>query len=114
MYTIATIIYGLPLHYSGWDDVEYSDELDAAIQWDTEGFHQFYSGSAPQSPTAFGVLLGEFNECSPYVDIASLTILPSIEQVEKYNQLWDSLSEELKIELTTFGVPRSFILWSTS
>lgn len=116
MYAIGNIIYGLPLHDPiGSDDVEYSDELEEAIEWEQEGFQRFYSGNGSQSPTAFGVMLDEFNECSTHIDVSKLKLEPSPFVLKEYNELWNNLTDELKTELTEkFGSPRTFILWSTS
>lgn len=113
-YAIATIIYGLPLVSNDFEDLNYSEELNEALENDDAGFHRFYSGGSNVDPAAFGVILGEFDEGCAYVDAHRLPLAPTPEQISEYVKLREPLSVALNEELDTYGEPRVFFLWSTS
>tara|TARA_R110000868_G_scaffold324272_5_gene585169 strand:- start:757 stop:1104 length:348 start_codon:yes stop_codon:yes gene_type:complete len=113
-YAIAHVIYGIPLN-SNDDEVKKSDELEDLIEDEPEGMLGYYSGSAPWIPTAFGVELHEFDECNHHIDLDTINLQPTAEQLAQFNTEWANLPAEIKEEIIkSYGLPRVFLLWSTS
>lgn len=116
MYSIAQVIYGIPLHNPA-GDTKYSTRLEEAIE-DEEfpGFLVFYSGDGfDGDPVSFGVPLDEFDPCCSFIDISTLVLVPTQAQVAEYATLWNNLPASIQQEITKkFGSPRAHILWSTS
>lgn len=125
MYTIAQVIYGIPLdidfdyYYSEVEeeaedsDQEYVRLLENHFENDTEGFLRYYSGSSENSPRAFGIEIDEFDECKT-VKVSELNLVASEEVKKKYQELFNALDEDTQEELKAFGEPEVFFLWSTS
>lgn len=113
MYAIATVFYGVPLN-SNEAEIPKSSLLEEAIEEEQDGFTQLYSGGSNCVPSAFGVQLSEFDECCHHIDISTLQLSPTAEQVTEYKRLYEALEPELQKELEVYGEPRVFILWSTS
>ena len=115
MYAIAQIIYGLPLVANdGETSPRDTAAIAQAIEDEADGFLSYYSGAGDESPAAFGVELGEFDECCAYLNVADLPLLPTAEQKEQYNRILAASTADIKAALATLGTPRVFFLWSTS
>lgn len=116
MYAIGQIIYGLPLVANEDEDSpqERFEILAEACQEECDGFLSYYSGASDESPAAFGVELGQFDECCAYIEAASLPLVPTPEQVAEYARLLDAQEPEVRKALENLGAPRVFFLWSTS
>ncbi len=114
MYAIANVIYGLPFPPDLPEEV--NDRLNEVSEIEAElgpCYLAYYSGSDTQQPRAFGVLLCEFDECQD-VNIADLVLVPTQNQIDKFNNEYAKLDPEFKELLKDQGEPRVFILWSTS
>lgn len=115
-YAIAQVIYGVPLS----DGDAMSEELgeilenEGCSESEQAGFHSFYSGGSPVTPAAFGVRLDEFDEACYSIDLDTLKLAPTNEQLALFNSAWASLEENVRKALEPMGEPRVFILWSTS
>lgn len=116
MYGIAQIIYGVPLvaNEDGDSPKEKFDVLAEAIEDESDGFLSYYSGAADESPAAFGVELGQFDECCAYIDVSTLPLDPTPGQMAEYSQLLEAQEPEVRKALESLGSPRVFFLWSTS
>ena len=115
MYAIANIIYGIPLISNEIPSIELSDELKEIIEDDdTDGILSFYSGSGDNTPAAFGILLGQFDEACAYTDISKLKLTPIKEDIDQFEMLFNNLSNSLKIEIASISKPFVFFLWSNS
>lgn len=111
-YACFKIIYGLPL-YS--DENKRTVELEDFIEQYPSGLHTYYSGSAELTPACFGIKLDGFNECSDFINLSSLKLQPSAEQIKEYESLWSNLSKETQEMLEKqCGKPRVFFLTHTS
>jgi hypothetical protein len=108
-YARFTVMYGIPLHGNDPRSADVEDLIE-----NLEGMYCPYSGSADESPAAFGVKLDDFDECSPYIDLAQLNLVPSPAQLKEFQKVWDALETEEKELLAQFGEPRVFFLASTS
>lgn len=126
MYTIANVVYGIPLHrndegefsatMSSFDEDEdmWSTELAEAIDREDPGFMVTYRGGDTPS-VAFGVKLGEFDEACHHTEVSTLTLTPSHEQMDEFNNLFNDLSDEVRAEINAkFGQPRVVFLWDAS
>lgn len=124
MYTIGNIIYGHDLQPFLEEHGE--DELLGDLEHC--GIVKHYSGALRVSPTAFGIELDGFDECS-YVSVAKLKQHPTPEQEEQYRKNIVLLMDEIKTMVKDYpetkeywdkllevldGKPDVFILWSTS
>lgn len=115
MYAISQIIYGLPLVANdGEPSPRDTAAIAQAIEDEADGFLSYYSGAGDESPAAFGVKLGEFDECCAYLNVADLPLLPTAEQKEQYNRTLEAAAADIKAALSALGAPRVFFLWSTS
>lgn len=111
---ILNVVYGIPLCDEGGDRLDMSDELNDIIDGEQlEGFERLYSAYG-EEPCYFGInisLLGEggINE------LDELRIYPTMAEMDKYEQMFNALPEEIKSELLSlFPGPRVFFLWSSS
>ncbi len=116
MYSIANIIYGIPLNSNdSYSDTESSEELSELAFSDEDGFLRYYSGSADVDPLAFGIRIDEFDEACHHVDLSTLKLVPTDAELLEYNRLWNTLDIAIQEEITeNYGTPRVFFLWSTS
>ena len=108
-YACFTVMYGIPLH----SNQERTAEVEELIE-NLEGMFSPYSGSADESPAAFGIKLDGFDECSPFIDLAQLTLVPTPAQLDEFQKVWASLEPEEQKLISQFGEPRVFFLTSTS
>lgn len=124
-YVIANLIYGIPL----LQDIDlpfplednkcfpnYEDERTEILttfmdKYDSPGLICNYSGNSDTKPGAFGVLVG-----SSDVNDLFFNFKIGIDQSTKnsFNKLWNTLPENIKVEIKKYGEPRLFVLWSTS
>ena len=112
MYSIGKIIYGIPL-VNGQADR--SEALDEFVEDESLGVLTYYSGSADETPAAFGVELGSFDAIEGAMDMAQLALEPTTNQIVKFGNLWSSLDPTLQAEINkVYGQPRTFVLWTTS
>lgn len=110
-YAICTAMYGIPLS----DNVnERSNIMSEFVDSDLPGVETRYSGSAMESPAAFGVELSSMDEACHHTEISELVLEPSDDVIHEFNSLYDNLTDEIKEELAIYGPPRVFFLWSTS
>lgn len=132
MYSITNIIYGVPIEVSSFDD--WYSEVEAELKEnekypraleklfcaedfdleEKEGVLRYYHGGGDIDPRAFGIEIGSFDECNFSIDIKSLQLKASKEVKEKYKQLFNSLTEQEQYEVSVFGKPRVFFLFSSS
>lgn len=124
MYTIANVIYGVPVEIDFdqyYRPVEkdlkagetYEREFANCFENGQEGFLHYYSGSADMPPMAFGIELCRFDECET-VDVAQLILKANEEIINEYNDNFSKQTEHVQAQLKQFGNPKVFILWSTS
>ncbi len=114
-YAIFTPIYGIPLINKSGKDSEniLSEEMSRLLESETPGFIMEYGSS--ESSIAFGIKIGkEFNECYNHVELSELVLMVNQKQTDKFDKLYNSLSEEIKEEMKVFGKPRIFYLCSSS
>ena len=111
-YAIFTIVYGFPL--ANVEDDNRSSELEDFVDRCPDGVETRYSGSAIQIPAAFGLVLGQFDECDHHIEISSLTLIPTSKQLATFHRLFEALPLEDQHLLNTLGFPRTFFLVSTS
>ncbi len=111
-YAIFTVCYGLPL--SNGLGRDRSVALRKLIDREPDGLFTMYSGSASETPAAFGVRLGGFNECCHHVDLAQIPTAPTEQQKKDYTALFAALSPRDQDVLRTLGEPRVFFLASSS
>lgn len=119
MYAIGQIIYGVPLcsndFHAQHPATDENNPISEAVDNEEAGFLAYYSGSAEVSPYAFGVELGQFDECCSYVSVRNLPLQPTQEQRDQYQALYDQQPQEIKAVLDCIvQEPEVFILWSTS
>jgi hypothetical protein len=112
MYPIVKIIYGFPLHNNQIDYV-HSAAINNALEDELPGFMTFYSG-AGYMPCAFGIFLDEFDGAHHHVDLSSMNLKPSEQQIFDFVKLVQNLDEPTCTELVKYGYPRIFFLWTTS
>lgn len=111
-YAIFTVFYGIPLEAP--DTGPFPDSVGEAQDMELPGFHRQYSGHAQVTPACFGVELDQFDECDHHINLSSLTLAPTSEQVTEFQTLFDALDPEVREGLQKFGEPRVFFLTSTS
>lgn len=109
-YAIFTIYYGFPLS----NQLGRSSDLSDLVEFEPEGLHTHYSGSADYTPAAFGVRLGEFNECCHHVEVDLLKLVATKEQLAEFQDLFKALSAEDRTLLLKLGDPRVFFLVNSS
>ena len=110
-YAIFTVMYGVPLSS---DTTSRSELIEDLIEIDPTGLHAMYSGCASENPAGFGVVLDAFDEAGHHVELSALKLIPTAEQIEEYNHLFSTLSEEFQGAVKEYGNPRVFFLISTS
>ena len=110
-HAIAQIIYGVPLQDQK-GNIPRSDDLEFEISRQTPGFLQFYSNLGV--PRAFGVLLGSFPECDYYTEVTQLSLVPTLAQLQQFDELLAQLPPIVRKEVLMFGLPRVIFLWSTA
>lgn len=115
-YAIAEAIYGVPLVSKDLGDPQVPQIIEEAIEDELEGILTYYSGSADETPAAFGVdLRYGFDECSGYLEMSDVNPTVTEEQKEELNKLLNNLDEDLRKAILEYGgTPRVFFLWSTS
>lgn len=111
-YAIFTVCYGLPL--SSGLGRDRSTALRKLIEREPDGLIVKYTGSASETPAAFGVRLGGFNECCHHVELSQLPMVPTDQQKKEYAALFAALSARDQAVLQTLGEPRTFFLVSSS
>lgn len=84
------------------------------MESELKGLHTHYSGGADETPAAFGVRLGEFNECCHHVEVNLLKLEATTEQMQEFQDLFKELPAEDKKLLLDLGDPRVFFLVSSS
>lgn len=116
MYAIAHLIYGHPLvtNDAGPSPRARWPRVDAAIEDEVEGFLTYYSGAADETPAAFGIRLGHFDEACAFVPLSDIPLAPTDEQKAQYEAQFAALAPELQDDLRSLGSPAVFLLWSTS
>lgn len=117
MYAIAEVIYGFPLVAHGSEDSpreKFPVLQDAVEEEEVEGFLTYYYGSSDEEPAAFGIKLDGFDESYPYTGVSQLTLAPSAEQIQQYNDLLTMQEPDVRAALENLGEPRVFFLWTTS
>lgn len=116
MYSIAQIIYGIPLVSNDDGAPGQSEDLELAIEDGEPGFLSYYSGAAPETPAAFGIELGEFDEACAWIDMKDVNLSPTPQQTSQFELLWKSLKKSLQEEIEAkYGKDsKVFILWTTS
>ena len=111
-YAIFTVFYGLPLANNNGESR--SDSLEEFVESEPHGVYTKYSGGADETPAAFGVPLGNFNECCHHIELSKLQLVPTAKQKSEFRSLFEALSAEEKTLLNQLGEPRVFFLVSTS
>jgi hypothetical protein len=116
MYTIANLIYGFPLHNNTSNQLKWSDELEEAVNNEEPGFLTFYDGGLDVVPSAFGVIIKEFDVCVHHTDLYEIDLFPTDHQIQLFNDQLNNLTPTLQEEIKKYGIPypRRFILWSSS
>lgn len=109
-YAIFTIFYGLPL----MPKEGRGKQLRKFVDRDGEGVHTTYSGSASDSPAAFGVSIGGFTECCHHVEASRLPMVATDQQKAQYQALFDALTPQEQALLKDLGEARVFFLVGTS
>lgn len=109
-YAIFTVFYGLPLtSRTGRTTAQHK-----FIDREPNGLHTTYSGSATDTPAAFGINLGGFTECCHHVELEQINLLATQQQKNEYKALFEALSQRDKDVLKDLGEPRVFFLVGTS
>lgn len=116
MYSIVNVVYGYPLVSN---DLEESSPkelpgVSEALAEEQPGFLAYYSGATEDTPSAFGIDLGQFDEACAYVVLSDLHTAPTDEQKAEFQELLAALDHELQATLRAMGDPSVFLLWSTS
>lgn len=114
MYAIFKIIYGHPITEKEYGDEDFElNPMPHLFEDEEDGFLTYYSGAGAGIPRAFGVELGEFDECSfTYPD--QLKLAPTAEQEEQYKDAYDALPVVAMEVIDRLGPPRVFFLPTTS
>lgn len=113
-YACASVVYGYPL-VSNKKYVEYSEDLETLIDNRDNGFLGFYSGSADQTPAAFGVKMDGFNEACAYIDVRGMQFEPTDAQKAEVETMFNALDPAIQTEIQSIcAEPFVFILWSSS
>ena len=119
MYSIITVIYGIPLtqeleeRNSDLIDAD-PEESDPTIHEDMEeyGFEIMYTGSGNHTPGYCGVELSEFDECSDsYLPISEVAMVPTDEQKAEAHAKIEALDDRFKDLLPAVSV---YFIFSTS
>lgn len=110
MYCIVQIMYGVPLE-GVQEGTHLSDILEDG---DTEGLHTYYSGGGDETPAAFGVEIGTFDEANFSIDVSSLALTATPQQIQEYQRMFAALPSEIQSEVKKRGEPRVFFLFTTS
>ena len=115
MYSIAHIIYGVPLSEKISQKINDYENSESDLWFEDKngmcGFRIFYHGSADQLMGFCGVELDTFAEFKPFIDVSKLTTKPTPEQVSEANRQLEALCEELRGLCDPVGV---YLVWSTS
>lgn len=114
-YAILTPFYGIPLS-TNEDEIELSDNLASLRAEDNEdaGFVSMYR-QGDDSGGAFAVQAGtSIDECCNHTELYEFTLQPDPSVVERFDQLFADLDLSIRNEITQFGKPRLFYLWSSS
>lgn len=109
-YAIFTIFYGLPLMTRDGRGKQLAKFVDRA----GKGVHTMYSGSASETPAAFGVSLGDFTDCCHHVEASRLPMQASPAQKQEYQNVFNALSPNEQELLKSLGEPRVFFLVGSS
>lgn len=109
-YAIFTVFYGLPLT----SRTGRSTGQHKFVDREPDGLHTMYSGSATDTPAAFGVKIGGFTECCHHVELASLPLVATQAQKNEYQALFEALSPRDKDVLKDLGDARVFFLVGSS
>ncbi len=107
MYTIGTLIYGVPLTKAMITIMEKKEKCEEPEAF---GFETMYSGSSDIEPGFLGVVLGGLDETKHVcLDDLKLKITQATEKTfeKKYDKLPDSLKP-------LCSNPKIWIIWSTS
>lgn len=111
-YAIFTVFYGVPLVINNGGGR--SASLEEFVESEPNGVYTKYSGSADETPAAFGVPIGQFNECCHHVELRELQLVPTAKQKSEFFALFEALSPSDTAMLNELGEPRVFFLVSTS
>ena len=110
MYTIANVIYGIPIT----DEIYklFNDEiLNKYPDFDeNQDFTILYSGGADRTVGYCGVELYEFDECDDF-PLNEITGGPTEEEKEEVHRMIDALPQEIKDVMPKIDV---WVVWSTS
>jgi hypothetical protein len=114
MYSIATVIYGVPLtekilkKIDEWEDQgsdKWHENSDGPC-----GFTKLYSGSSHAAGYC-GIRLDEFDEACDFVDPSKLKMKPTKSQMSVAKEFYKNLDPELQKLCEPLGV---YFVWSTS
>jgi hypothetical protein len=111
MYCIFTVVYGIPCHNNERSHVR-SELIEEQAECESDGFFSPYSGKG-DTPIAFGIGLGEFDEACHHVEMFSVPT-PTPAQMGEFKKLYDALEPEVKAALDQYGAPRVFFLAGSS
>ena len=114
MYSIASIIYGVPLTKEVSDKID-EYELRESEKWSEQedgvcGFRVLHHGMANKRVGFSGVDLDSFSDADDFVDLSTLNFKPTIEQVYEAGRLVEALDPELRELCPPIGV---YVVWST-
>lgn len=116
MYAMAHMIYGYPLVTNDQEPSPRArlPRVDDALDEEMAGFLTYYSGAADETPAAFGIRLGRFDEACAFVPIAEIPLAPTEDQRTEFQRLLEALPSDLQGDLRGLGEPSVFLLWATS
>lgn len=113
-YAIFTTYFGIPLNSNtSHEDAERPACLEDLIEGDGPGVHIRYS-SGSDTPVAFGVRLGEFDECCHHLEVTDVVTTITPAQMQEFHDLYNALDQEVRDAMQVYGEPRMFILVSSS
>jgi len=113
-YAIFTVMYGVPLNSNGWGEDERTTEFEEFIDSDGPGLVTPYSGNGSVPPCGFGIVLDQFDEARHHIDLSTLTLAPTGQQLKQYEILLNEIPDEVREEFTKYGPPRVFFLTGSS
>jgi hypothetical protein len=122
MYTIVSVIYGVPLN-SNDSDIDggqwkkHSAKLNNMLDDGEPFFLRYYSGARRQfwsAPSAFGVKLDSFDECCHHTELEKCIVTPTQAQKDELTEAFNRLPKAIQKEIKSNGEMRVFLLWSTS
>lgn len=118
MYSIAEVIYGVPLVQKLYEWVDQNEMWDA----EDEGFLTYYHGGSDTTPGAFGIQIGGFDETcgwhphyAPNETALKLSEIktPTDYQKTQFQKLYDAQPPEVQKMIDAIGVD-TYIIFSTS